>query len=81
MQDTTIRVSTETRDALRQAADDLGASSLDDVLELLLREHRALRDIARLESDPAELAAYQAEAAQMNDDLDTDGLADGSHPW
>jgi hypothetical protein len=66
---TSIRVTATHRDALAVVAKDVGGS-MDDALEVLLFEHRALLDIARLEADPQALADYQREAREWAE-LDT----------
>lgn len=75
---TSIRVASKTRDALSQTAQDLGGLSLDELLNVLLQEHNALHDIARLEQDPDGLAEYRTEAQALAETGVNDGLGDGN---
>ncbi|MEU7820033.1 hypothetical protein [Catellatospora sp. NPDC049111] len=62
---TSMRVSTENRDALaRIAAEEFNGASLDETLRVLIWQHRAAQDAARLEADPEALAGYRSEARE-----------------
>ncbi|MGL4743900.1 MAG: hypothetical protein ACRCXL_05865, partial [Dermatophilaceae bacterium] len=60
---TTIRVSRETRDAVAEVARrELGGSSLEEALKVLLFEHESRIALARLAIDPDAAASYLAES-------------------
>ncbi len=62
MSQTTIRVSSETRDSIAALAEELGGVPLDEALKIALWERAALLAVERLKADPEALAEYQAEA-------------------
>ncbi|MGL4177590.1 MAG: hypothetical protein ACRCSN_16110 [Dermatophilaceae bacterium] len=65
---TTVRVSRDSRDALaRIANEELGGSSLEEALRVLLFEHESRVALARLAADPDAAASYVAEAAALAD--------------
>jgi predicted DNA-binding protein len=72
MKTTTIRVTTETRDRLNELARRRGAPASEVVAALVQEaDDRALLEAAsegweRLASDPKALAAYQAEAHELD---------------
>jgi len=62
---TSMRVSTEVRDALaRIAAEEFGGVSLDEALRIVLFQYETAAAVARLEADPDALADYQREARE-----------------
>lgn len=65
MQHTSMRVSTENRDALQRIAREMGAPTMDDALKVLMFEHDTLLAYARLATNPKELADYRAETAAL----------------
>lgn len=63
---TSMRISTDNRDALaRIAEDELGGISLDEALAILLFEHQTVVALNRLTADPAALADYREEAHRL----------------
>ncbi|MGH7920207.1 MAG: hypothetical protein ACREQM_09725 [Candidatus Dormibacteraceae bacterium] len=57
-----MRIRRATLAKLAQRQQELGSSSLDDALETILFRQRAYEAIARLTSNPEQLAEYQREA-------------------
>lgn len=67
-----MRISVETRDALAGIAEqELGGVSLDEALKVVLFRHQTAVALARLTSEPDELADYQSEAARLAE-IDTE---------
>ncbi|MGL5866797.1 MAG: hypothetical protein ACRCYX_13185 [Dermatophilaceae bacterium] len=65
---TTVRVSRDSRDGLAKIArDELGGSSLEEALRVLLFEHESRVALARLAADPHAAASYLAESAGLAD--------------
>ena len=63
---TSMRVASETRDALaRIAATELGGVSLDEALRVVLFEHLSRAALTRLAADPAAADCYLAESARL----------------
>lgn len=60
-----MRISAAARDELSQVAADLGGVTLDAALRAVIFQHRTLTATARLAADPAALADYQTEAAEL----------------
>lgn len=65
MQQTSIRVSTATRDQLNAAAAEMGATSVDAALRTILFQRQAQAAIERLNRDAAAAEEYRAEAADI----------------
>ncbi|MGX7824309.1 hypothetical protein ACTG9Q_04385 [Actinokineospora sp. 24-640] len=65
---TSMRVSTENRDALARIAEtELGGVSLDEALRIVLFEHETTAALARLAADPDLAGGYATEAAALAD--------------
>lgn len=63
---TSVRVTTENRDALARVADeDLGGVSLDEALRVLIFEHRSRVALKRLGDQPGRLDLYIRGAGEL----------------
>lgn len=77
---TTVKISTELRDALARVARDYGRVSLPETLRRLIDEHEEREVLAayeRLRTDVDEWASYRDES-RLTDNVAEDGLRQGA---
>lgn len=63
---TSMRVASESRDALaRIASEEMNGASLDEALRVVLFEHESRQALARLAADPAASESYLVESQRL----------------